>query len=136
MSTDPFVAALMARVNRQVREEAEENGQMTLGAFIKALSHLPADMIVTTDQGGGLDDPTSYRGFYEQLAFQPTSAPVTAGSALTTAIEALGGTFQGYKGGDFRMREDTMIWLASWGDTGRRIVSVSPDGVVGTAAYD
>ena len=44
----------------------------------------------------------------------------------------MGQCFQGYKGGDYWMTGNTMIWRAEYGDCGDRIVGVLPsdDGVV------
>lgn len=68
----------------------------------------------------GFSEPHSYRGDYYDLAFEPT-ADVTVGSMLECARFALGQTFQGYKGGDFTMREYTSVHLAHYGMCGEGI---------------
>lgn len=62
----------------------------------------------------GFGEPASYRGYYEDVAFEP-KANVTFGEMLGHAKGALGATFNGYKGGEFTMNEYTDVWIASWG---------------------
>src|SRR5690606_42143136 len=40
---------------------------------------------------------------------------------LGHARDALGATFEGYKGGLYTMREDTDCWVASWGACGEEL---------------
>lgn len=96
-------------------------GNATLGEVIDHLSALPADQVVDH----GFNNPHSYRGYYDQLAFEPCEN-TTVGAMLACAEAALGGTFQGYKGGDYTMDRDTDCWLARYGSTG--VAIVLPDG--------
>lgn len=68
----------------------------------------------------GLGKPDSYRGYYDQLAF-PLKPNVTVGEMLEWAQEAVGKTYQGYKGGDFTMDKDTYVHVAAWGDCGSEL---------------
>lgn len=68
----------------------------------------------------GFGNAHSYRGYYADLAFEPKRY-VTVGSMLREARAALGQTFQGYKGGDFKMGACTDCWLAKYGETGETI---------------
>lgn len=68
----------------------------------------------------GFGNPHSYRGYYAELAFEPIK-DTTAGEMLACARGALGRTFMGYKGGEFKMEGYTDVWLANWGDTGEGI---------------
>lgn len=87
---------------------------MTLGELIAALKAVP-------NQNGlvpwGFGQPDSYRGYYEQVAFEPLEN-VTIASMLAAAESALGATFQGYKGGDYLMDEYTECWIAEYGRRG------------------
>ena len=58
----------------------------------------------------GFHNPHSYRGYYEDLAFD-VAADVTVSAMLADARAALGKTFQGYKGGDYEMCGSTSVWL-------------------------
>ena len=68
----------------------------------------------------GFANPHSYRGYYNDLAFEPAH-DVTIGSMLACAKSALGSTYEGYKGGDFKMGEWTTCWFASYGACGETI---------------
>lgn len=69
----------------------------------------------------------SYRGFYEDLALTPDQSEITVSDFLKACKHAVGGTFTGWKGGEFRMGEDTRVWVASSGDaTNTGIVAVKP----------
>ncbi len=89
---------------------------MTLGELIEFLAARDPAIVVPV----GFNRPHSYRGFYEQLAFEP-ARNVTAGSMLACAREALGRTYIGYKGGEFKMEEYTDVNLAEYGCTGEEI---------------
>ena len=58
----------------------------------------------------GFAHPHSYRGYYEELAFE-VRRDITVGEVLAAAEFALGKTFQGWKGGDYTMSEYTTCWL-------------------------
>ena len=68
----------------------------------------------------GFHRPHSYRGFYDELAFEPAEN-VTIGSMLECARAANGETYNGYKGGCYKMGEYTNVWLAERGSTGEPI---------------
>lgn len=86
---------------------------MNLGELIRRLEELPADQVVPN----GFDHPHSYRGYYDELAFQPATG-VTVGSMLADARSAVGATYTGWKGGDYIMDEYTPVHLAWKGSTG------------------
>lgn len=89
---------------------------MYLGELIAVLEAADSDMIVPV----GFTRPHSYRGYYEDLAFEPT-ANSTVAAMLAAAREALGTTYQGYKGGDYKMHDYTDVWLAYYGCVGEGI---------------
>ena len=68
----------------------------------------------------GFRHPHSYRGYYDQLAFEPAEN-VTVGEMLACAEAAMGATYEGYKGGDYKMGEWTEVNLASYGSEGDQI---------------
>ena len=90
------------------RERARS--QMTLGKLIKRLSDMPASVMVD-----GIGRPHSYRGYYQDLAFQPLPVQVTAAELLNTCRDCMGKVFEGYKGGEFQMGELTPVWIAHYG---------------------
>lgn len=99
---------------------------MTLGELIERLEQAPRDQVVPL----GFNNPHSYRGYYEDLAFEPAEN-VTVGEMLDAARSALGKTFEGYKGGDYTMHEYTDVWLASYSFTGESIGPVLLDYMLG-----
>lgn len=89
---------------------------MTLNELIMELEALPQSTVVPN----GFCAPQSYRGFYEQLAFEP-QPNVTVAAMLSSAREAVGTTYCGYKGGDYTMNDWTDVWLAEYGCSGQSI---------------
>lgn len=89
---------------------------MTLGELIKRLEALPQNMILQH----GFYHPHSYRGYYEDLAFEPQEN-VSIGTMLACAKEALGKMYFGWKGGEYTMYTHTIVWLANYGDCGEQI---------------
>ena len=71
---------------------------MTLGELIEELKRHDRNKIVPM----GFHHPHSYRGYYDQLAFEP-ARNITVGEMLNCAQEALNTTYPGWKGGDFTM---------------------------------
>jgi hypothetical protein len=68
----------------------------------------------------GFENPHSYRGYYEELAFSPVE-DTTVGAMLDAARSALGNTYEGYKGGEFIMDGSTTCYLAYYSEIGEEI---------------
>ena len=100
---------------------------MTLGELIHVLKAAKQDLVCVH----GFSDPHSYRGYYEQLAFEPTPN-TTVAEMLTFAQDALGSTYSGYKGGEYTMGEHTDVWLACYGCTGEAITSLTLEYMLGS----
>jgi hypothetical protein len=84
---------------------------ITLGELIAQLQALPEsalDKRAAMACGMCLHRPVSYRGYYEQMAWQATSYNVTAGEFLSACLEAVCKTMTGYKGGEFMMGSKTL----------------------------
>jgi len=87
--------------------------QLSLGELIEILeSHDPETMCFN---GFGAAD--SYRGYYEQLAFEP-AGETSFGKMLSYAKFALNSTYTGWKGGEFLMTKDTLVNIANPGECG------------------
>lgn len=97
---------------------------VTLGKMIEALSAMPPETNVQLDVGGTPGRPHSYRGYYSDLSFAPSPEPITAEKFLEVCKQALGNSYEGYKGGDFKMDERTPLWSAPYGTTGRAIMGI------------
>ncbi|MBW8077273.1 MAG: hypothetical protein GJU76_04175 [Gallionella sp.] len=124
---NPLQAAVDAMSAKWQRERAAT--QMTLGKLIAALEAIPPDAQVTS-----LGHPHSYRGYYSDLAFEPQGAPIRADEFLAICKQCMGRIFEGYKGGDFVMGENTPVWIAEYGTTAgaRKIIALRPDGTFET----
>jgi hypothetical protein len=99
---------------------------MRLGAIIDALSAARQDASVQFDFGGfEPSDVKSYRGYYSDLAIGFSDNGLDLPSLLNELRQADGGTFEGYKGGDYRMSRDTPVWVANYGNShGVAVVAV------------
>ena len=102
--------------------------QMTLGSIIELLEKLPKDATIK-----GLGELYSYRGYYSDLAFEPTNNETTAIEMLDKCKAAMGKCFTGYKGGDYVMGELTPLWVASYGCCGDKLMGINDDGTIETA---
>lgn len=91
------------------RERAKT--QMTLGSLIKSLESLDQDKEIV-----GFGRPISYRGYYSDLAFEPSEKPEKVSELVARARSCMGKVFVGYKGGDYVMGETTPVWVARYGE--------------------
>lgn len=91
---------------------------MTLGALIEWLEGQDPEMVVKD----GFGSPHSDRGDYSELAFTPEPEAKIA-DMLANARRALGGTFEGWKGGEFTMGEHTPVYIGNYGECGEEITS-------------
>lgn len=89
---------------------------MILMKLIDVLKHADQDAVVRQ----GFYNPHSYRGYYNDVAFEPLEN-VRVADMLLAAKAALGATFTGYKGGDFHMSAYVDCYLAHYGNTGEEI---------------
>lgn len=104
---------------------------LTIGAALKEMAALDQSMLLIADEGVGVSNPHSYRGYYSDLALEPSPPQNTVGEFWSMLSEANGATFEGYKGGDFTMDENTPLWLSPYGTTGRAIMGWQErDGVI------
>lgn len=93
--------------------------QMTLGKLIERLAALPPETRVK-----GLGSEHSYRGYYSDLAFEPTDTEIPASALLAQCRAAMGREYEGYKGGDYLMGESTPLWSAPYGSCGDRLMDL------------
>ncbi len=119
--------SLIDAMSREWRKERSAT-QLTLGKLISVLESMPPDFKVQ-----GIGNPHSYRGYYSDLAFESLGGRRKCSELLRECKGIVGEVFQGYKGGDFPMSEDTPLWLAMYGMTGDRLMSVNSDGSFATA---
>ena len=83
---------------------------MTLGEMIEYLESQPQDKKLER----GLGNPHSWRGSYDELAFEPVDR-TTVGKMLVVAKGCVGTVFPGYKGGDYEMDRNTLVNIEYFG---------------------
>jgi len=90
---------------------------LTIGEMIKTLDKLP--QLATVYFSGNTSRPSrvmSYRGYYQDLAIEPcNTGEVTVSSFRGMLKGAVGSTYRGYKGGDFKMGLNTAVWVSYYG---------------------
>jgi hypothetical protein len=91
---------------------------MNLGELIEVLKSLPPDMVFEP----GLGRAMSYRGYYDQIAFEPVER-ATVADMLREAVVSLDETFTGYKGGSYVMHSYVECWVAEYGALGEPLTS-------------
>jgi hypothetical protein len=69
----------------------------------------------------------SYRGYYDHLALDyEAGRSETVAGLLQTLRAAVGGKYDGYKGGTYTMDMETPIWVSAWGESsGTAIVGLA-----------
>lgn len=108
--------SLVDAMNKTASNE-RANYHLTLGDLVSKLKEVDASMPVIYDfmEPSSPSAPESYRGYYCDLSFPPSDAAISAGELLIDASDAIGSTFEGYKGGDFTMHSGTPLWASAYG---------------------
>ena len=87
--------------------------------------------VICGDDGSALAGLSSYRGFYDDLALEPALSMdrcLCAHTLRNTANAACGEIFHGYKGGEYRADESTLIWVSRYDAAeGRAVVGYTVD---------
>lgn len=99
---------------------------MTLGRLIRLLEGERPDNTVRFDFGGFIPRRLgSWRGVYAELALgydNDWQKPVTVAELLAELRSAIGKTFTGYKGGEFKMDKGTKVWADNYGEYNQRAI--------------
>lgn len=111
-----------------MKQRAES--QMTLGEMIERLESLPGSVMVP------LSSAHSYRGYYSDLALEPTDPPAAVEHLLDECKAAMGARFHGWKGGDYYMHAGVPVWVADRGSCGLKLMAINDDGSLVTAEDD
>lgn len=116
------------------RETFAGSQQLTLGQLIERLESIPASYgddgepkVVYFDFAYFF--PTtlhSWRGSYDEIAIgygrsdysKTKLRPPTVTELIATLRFGVGSTYEGYKGGEYRMTENTPIWVDEYGEGG------------------
>lgn len=117
---------MQAYVNEmsKVWQSERSQTQMTLGQLIAKLESLPQDALIW-----GFGEPISYRGYYCDLAFTPSHKSCLVSELLATTKGCMGKIFEGYKGGDYMMGENTPLWMSNYGTASqKKLMDLRDDG--------
>lgn len=99
---------------------------MQLGEVIQRLSKEDGDLVLPY----GIEHPHSYRGYYERLAVEGDHRPSTIADWLALLRPCIGRTFYGWKGGEYTMGEDSLVYIANEGDCGEPITKLWIDALI------
>jgi hypothetical protein len=132
-SRDDLYEAMLREIAR-LRCSASPREQWTVDRLATALAQEKGDALVYIEHSDGAKFAgvlSSYRGYYEQLAIEFDALPQTVSQLVLRLRGQVGETVTGYKGGKYRISNDTPVWAAGWGECGEMIVGVdSRDGRV------
>ena len=122
-------------IKKLCKREKINDGQYTLGRLIehieKIIENFSEDDLKDCNIFYNFSDlfPTSFdswRGSYDELALGydnfDNKKPHNVKEFLKIAKEAIGGTFYGYKGGEFTMDKDTPIWIDNYGNASDTVI--------------
>lgn len=104
--------------------------QMTAGELLSLMKRKDQSLDVVFDfvffRPKGIH---SYRGYYEDLAIgYQNCAETTVGDMVAMLDGVIGQTLYGYKGGEYYMDTDTVLWVANHNESGgTAIVDVVDD---------
>ena len=101
---------------------------VTLFQMIETLESVDKSLPVIVDVGGYIGSEDSYRGYYSDLSFRPSSEISYCDDVLSRCKKALDSEYEGYKGGDFLMDKSIPLWIAEYGSIGRAIIDIEVKG--------
>ncbi len=106
---------------------ARQRYHVTLGHLTDVVLAMPSYGRVSIDGKTGLCGEHSYRGYYDDLAFDTCSCPTPKDDAVAMLKRAVSDTYTGYKGGDYTYNRNTPLWVASYGCCGSAVTGIATD---------
>ena len=100
--------------------DSRKNYHVCLGELLDGLRQADPEGLVY------LTDPHSYRGYYSDLALEPTTTPIKVNQLIDQLEAVIDTELTGYKGGEFLMSADTPVWVSHYGTTGSALVGFNP----------
>ena len=109
-------------LNQIDKERIENADNLTIGELFSKLNQFEDSERVTFSNGRFFDGTyDSYRGYYKDLyiGFEDEDMGFnTVGKIKEVLNKALDdGEMEGYKGGEFSIEQDTLVWFATYGTT-------------------
>lgn len=119
LKTDLTLGKLMEAMNKKKRADSIN---LTIGAMLTILDDLhDGDMIKLSNNMKLFNNFESYRGYYEDLMLDVEAdgsfgEVCTVGDLRRLLNRALReGIMEGYKGGEFVINKETLVWVDSYG---------------------
>lgn len=94
-----------------------------IGELINKLLEQEPHHVVTFDSGGYPGKPHSWRGYYHWLAFEATDERIDVAEFVALLKSCIGREFTGYKGGEYKMDEHTLLYHSEWGESTEMAIS-------------
>jgi hypothetical protein len=98
------------------KAERSDDRYLNLGDLIDKLRVCPLNYLINIDNCDGVGDISSYRGYYEDCAIEPSIEVGNVGSAIAKLEAVLNTELTGYKGGEYLMKENTPLWISPYGE--------------------
>ena len=125
-----------AEMDKLQDDTLREAGMFTLRMLHDRLMELPQEILLTHENGeyvhGTLD---SYRGYfrYPAITFSSMSAKLSDFIGFVESVAEGRTVLEAYKGGDYVMSWDSLVWASKYGEcSGRAVIGISDEGVVET----
>lgn len=124
--TGDFIQGIMDAMGQSRRASA---ANLTVGQLLHRLEGYAEDCpIQVRGASPWLNGKmTSYRGYYEDLALEPSNTDQghnTVGALRDLLTQGIGQIMHGYKGGEYPITEQTLLWVAAYGETGQMLLDV------------
>lgn len=115
---------LIHAVNEATKMEAGK--EYNLGKLILDLEKQDGNLKIVIDTNGIPISFSSYRGYYNRLAIEyENTGSMTVKEFLKRAKNIVGRTFEGYKGGNYLMDEETPIYVSNYGEAeGLKVIDI------------
>lgn len=129
---DKWVEMVRKAVDADVDAMCADAGQITLGELAARLEAADQSAEIQFEDSSSPGTLGSYRGYYRFIAIR-RGENKTVAAFLPLVQRAIGGTFTGYKGGDFTMSRMTPVWVSEYGEaSGNGLVGVETVGGIVT----
>lgn len=125
---DKLIELISKAVHADTDAMCADAGQITLGELVARLEAADQSAEIQFVDGSHPGQLGSYRGYYRLVAIE-RGENKTVAAFLKDVQEAIGGTFTGYKGGEYTMSRMTPVWVSEYGEA-------SGQGLVGVETVD
>jgi hypothetical protein len=116
----------MMNAMSDIAQSTRKDYHMSLGELIDFLNTKcegDQKVVLDYDSSLGVSSPHSYRGYYSDLAIEPSEQGLKVGELLDALYEVLDTELTGYKGEEFLMDSSVPVWVSFYGSLGRALMS-------------